>query len=124
MKFKKVSSLFLAATLGATILTGCSSSNDDKGASKDSNGNTELVWYMIGTPQPDQAKVMEEVNKYTKEKIGVTIDLRMVDWGDYGQKMQVITSSGEPYDLAYLQIKKLDNKWDGHIMLKWLRKLE
>lgn len=26
MKFKKVSSLFLAATLGATILTGCSSS--------------------------------------------------------------------------------------------------
>ena len=101
MKFKKVSSLFLAATLGATVLTGCSSSNDDKGASKDSNGNTELVWYMIGTPQPDQAKVMEEVNKYTKEKIGVTIDLRMVDWGDYGQKMQVITSSGEPYDLAF-----------------------
>ncbi|MCG4715476.1 extracellular solute-binding protein, partial [Faecalibacillus intestinalis] len=44
---------------------------------------------------------MEEVNKYTKEKIGVTIDLRMVDWGDYGQKMQVITSSGEPYDLAF-----------------------
>ncbi|MDO7202913.1 hypothetical protein Q5M85_00130 [Paraclostridium bifermentans] len=25
--------------------------------------------------------------------------------------------------MEYMQIK-LDNKWDGHIMLKWLRKLE
>ncbi|MDO7202912.1 hypothetical protein Q5M85_00125 [Paraclostridium bifermentans] len=40
------------------------------------------------TPQPDQVKVMEEVNKY-KGKVGVTIDLRMVDWGDYGQKCKL-----------------------------------
>ncbi|MGL5506845.1 MAG: ABC transporter substrate-binding protein [Paraclostridium sp.] len=101
MKFKKLSSLVLAATLGATVLTGCSSSNDDTKAKGENGGTTELVWYMIGTPQPDQAKVLEEMNKYTAEKIGVTVDLRMVDWGDYGQKMQVITSSGEPYDICF-----------------------
>ena len=104
MKFKKLSSLFLVMTIASSaILTGCSSTNKDSasGSANDSKGTTELIWYMIGTPQPDQDKVMEEVNKYTAEKIGVTLDLRMVDWGDYGQKMQVITSSGEPFDICF-----------------------
>ncbi|MBO3443182.1 ABC transporter substrate-binding protein [Clostridium sp. CCUG 7971] len=102
MKFKKISSLFLAVTIASSaILTGCSSTKKSDEAKKGNGDNVELVWYMIGTPQPDQAKVMEEVNKYTAEKIGVTLDLRMVDWGDYGQKMQVITSSGEPFDIAF-----------------------
>ena len=104
MKFKKLSSLFLVMTIASSaILTGCSSTDKDSAnaAGGNSEGTTELVWYMIGTPQPDQEKVMEEVNKYTAEKIGVTLDLRMVDWGDYGQKMQVITSSGEPFDICF-----------------------
>lgn len=104
MKFKKLSSLFLVMTIASSaILTGCSSTGKDSASASgdDNKGTTELVWYMIGTPQPDQEKVMEEVNKYTAEKIGVTIDLRMVDWGDYGQKMQVITSSGEPFDICF-----------------------
>jgi len=104
MKFKKLSSLFLAMTIASSaILTGCSSTGKDSASASgdDNKGTTELVWYMIGTPQPDQEKVMEEVNKYTAEKIGVTLDLRMVDWGDYGQKMQVITSSGEPFDICF-----------------------
>ena len=104
MKFKILSSLFLVMTIASSaILTGCSSTGKDSASASgdDNKGTTELVWYMIGTPQPDQEKVMEEVNKYTAEKIGVTIDLRMVDWGDYGQKMQVITSSGEPFDICF-----------------------
>ncbi len=104
MKFKKLSSLILATTIASTaVLTGCTSSKDDKSdASTSANGDTtNLVWYMIGTPQKDQDKVMAKVNEYTKDKIGVTVDLRMVDWGDYGQKMQVITSSGEPYDICF-----------------------
>ncbi|WP_312855530.1 hypothetical protein [Litoribacterium kuwaitense] len=44
---------------------------------------------------------MEEVNKYVKDKIGVTIDMKLIDFGDYDQKMQVVTSSGEPYDIAF-----------------------
>ena len=104
MKFKKLSSLFLATTIASTaVLTGCTSSKDDKAdANASAKGDTtNLIWYMIGTPQKDQDKVMKKVNEYTAEKIGVTVDLRMVDWGDYGQKMQVITSSGEPYDICF-----------------------
>ena len=67
MKFKKLSSLFLVMTIASsTILTGCSSKGQDSAvdSANDSKGTTELIWYMIGTPQPDQDKVMEEVNKY------------------------------------------------------------
>ncbi|MGL4912497.1 MAG: ABC transporter substrate-binding protein, partial [Romboutsia sp.] len=104
MKFRKLSSLFLAMTIASTaVLTGCSSSKEKDGAntSNDNGDAVELIWYMIGGQDPDIPMVMEEVNKYTKEKIGVTIDLRKIDWGDYSQKMQVITSSGEPYDICY-----------------------
>lgn len=44
---------------------------------------------------------MAEVNKYVGEKINAEIDLRLIDWGDYSQKMQVIAASGEPFDIAF-----------------------
>ncbi|SDZ57111.1 putative aldouronate transport system substrate-binding protein [Evansella caseinilytica] len=60
-----------------------------------------LTWYLIGTPQQDLELVMEEVNKYTEEKINATIDLRLLDWGEFDERMQVITTSGENYDIAF-----------------------
>ncbi len=61
----------------------------------------EIIWHTIGTPQRDVEKVMEKVSEYTKEKIDVTVKMYMHDWGDYNQKMQVLSASGEPYDLAF-----------------------
>ena len=61
----------------------------------------ELIWYTIGTPQKDVDKVEEEINKYTAEKIGVTVDMKMIDFGDYNQKMQVMATSGEPMDILF-----------------------
>lgn len=61
----------------------------------------ELIWYMIGTPQKDTDKVFEELSKYTKEKINVTVKMKLLDWGDYDTKMPVIAASGEPFDIAF-----------------------
>ncbi|MFP4977584.1 ABC transporter substrate-binding protein [Paenibacillus sp. CN-4] len=61
----------------------------------------ELIWYTIGAPQKDLDKVVEEVNKYTLEKINATIDMKMIDFGDYTQKMQVMAASGEPMDILF-----------------------
>ncbi|QGQ99741.1 extracellular solute-binding protein [Paenibacillus psychroresistens] len=61
----------------------------------------ELIWYTIGTPQKDTDKVMDAVSKYTAEKIGVTVKMKMLDWGDYAQKMQVMTAAGEPMDIMF-----------------------
>ena len=90
MKFKKLSSLFLVMTIASSaILTGCSSTNKDSasGSANDSKGTTELIWYMIGTPQPDQDKVMEEVNKYTAER-SFGNSIKRVSTGSYLRKGQ------------------------------------
>lgn len=61
----------------------------------------ELIWYTIGPPQKDMDKVLTEVNKYTLEKINATLDIKMLDFGDYTQKMQVMAASGEPMDILF-----------------------
>lgn len=90
--------------LSSIVLAACGSSSDTAsggaGAGKDGKP-VELIWYTIGTPQKDVDKVIEKVNAYTKEKIGATIQMKLLDWGDYDQKMQVISASGEPFDIAF-----------------------
>ncbi|MBR2569713.1 MAG: ABC transporter substrate-binding protein [Paenibacillus sp.] len=86
-----VSSMMLAACGGKD--SGSATSKDEK--------PVELIWYTIGTPQRDLNEVLQKVNEYTKEKINATINMKMLDWGDYDQKMQVISASGEPYDIAF-----------------------
>lgn len=61
----------------------------------------QIVWYTIGGPQKDTAKVFEEVSKYTLQKINATVVLKQMDWGEYSDKMRVIIASGEPFDLAF-----------------------
>lgn len=100
--------LVLILSLGV-VVSACGNAKDssgkDKGKDTESGKNEEepyeIKWYTIGTPQADTDKVFEEVNKYTKEKINATIDFTQIDWGDYDQKMQVIISSGESFDLGF-----------------------
>lgn len=98
------------------VLAGCSANKVNNGTNKaaetgEGNAKVEkekekekpatLVWYTIGGPQKDLDKVVAEANKYLIEKINTKIDLKLIDWGDYNQKMQVIAASGEPFDIAF-----------------------
>ncbi|QYR21164.1 ABC transporter substrate-binding protein [Paenibacillus sp. sptzw28] len=94
----------------AMVLGACGSKNADNGAGgkTDTTGNAgksnepvQLTWYTIGTPQKGVDKVMAEVSKYTASKIGVTVKMVMLDWGDYDQKMKVLTASGTPMDILF-----------------------
>ncbi|MGF9700041.1 ABC transporter substrate-binding protein [Paenibacillus sp. MABNR03] len=96
--FSLVLSMLMAVTLVLSACGGSESASESGGAGDDS---VELIWYTIGTPQKDVNKVMEEVSKYTKEKINATVTMKMVDWGDYPQKMQVNVASGEPMDILF-----------------------
>jgi putative aldouronate transport system substrate-binding protein len=61
-----------------------------------------ISWYYPGNyPQRDQDLVFAELNKVFQKKINTTVDFKPLAWGDYDQKMQVIISSGEQYDLCY-----------------------
>ncbi|WP_096438716.1 ABC transporter substrate-binding protein [Alteribacter populi] len=108
----KKASLLLVMIFGIVgLLAACggeeeSSAEEADGTDNENDSSTELEevelkWYLIGTPQPDVDKVMEEVNEYTKEKINATIDLNLLDWGDFDERMQVITASAEEYDIAF-----------------------
>ncbi|MEK3881713.1 ABC transporter substrate-binding protein [Paenibacillus sp. PL2-23] len=95
--FMPIAALILAVSL---IVSACGNSESNES----NNGGeepVELIWYTIGTPQKDVNRVMEEVSAYTKEKIGVTVQMNMIDWGDYTQKLQVMTASGEPMDIMF-----------------------
>ncbi|WP_417898733.1 ABC transporter substrate-binding protein [Bacillus haimaensis] len=101
---RKLVKLAAIMTLIASLLIACSKESGNVGSSKEKASTDEhvtLVWYLIGTPQQDVGAVMEEVNKYTKEKINTTIDLRLLDWGEFNDRMQVITTSGDEYDIAF-----------------------
>ncbi|MDR0271220.1 ABC transporter substrate-binding protein [Paenibacillus sp.] len=116
--FKKKASLAsLALMLSLSVgLTACGSNEGGKSsnaakeeAAVQNDGTIDasklepvaLKMYTIGPNQKDLPMVQEEINKYLTEKINATIDINMIDWGDYSQRMQVITSSGENYDIAF-----------------------
>ncbi|WP_054955511.1 ABC transporter substrate-binding protein [Paenibacillus dakarensis] len=112
MKNKSLLLVLSFLLVSVMALSGCSGGKDNNSGTASKNeagtgeqGNKEkpvkLIWYTIGGPQKDQDKVMAEVNKYVQEKINATIELKLIDWGDYAQKMQVIAASGEPFDIAF-----------------------
>ncbi|MBU3878032.1 ABC transporter substrate-binding protein [Faecalicatena sp. AGMB00832] len=99
MKLKKIAALGLALVMAATSLTAC---GGKKGETNE-NGEeiVELTWYQVGDTQKDAQKVIEKVNEYTTEKIGVKLNIINVGWGDYNQKMQVVINTGDKWDMCF-----------------------
>ncbi len=99
---KRFSLAITALTALSVVLSGCGGGGSTaSGGEGTSEKPVELIWYTIGTPQKDVDTVMAEVSKYTTEKIGATVTMKMIDWGDYQQKMQVMVASGEPMDIIF-----------------------
>lgn len=46
--------------------------------------------------------VMEKANEIIQEKLGYTLDLKLIDSGNYADKINVLVSSAEPMDLFFL----------------------
>ncbi|OCT15711.1 hypothetical protein A8709_13585 [Paenibacillus pectinilyticus] len=61
----------------------------------------EVSIYYPGPPQRDVAIVEDEMNKILKEKINATIKINAVDWANWTQKMNLMLSSNEPFDLVF-----------------------
>ncbi|MDH5085660.1 ABC transporter substrate-binding protein [Clostridium perfringens] len=102
LRHKKLLALILGGVMTTSVmLTGCGSSDKKAEGGAASEEPVNLVLYVIGKPQTDGELVEEEVNKYIKDKINATVDIKHIDFGDYSQKMNVIANSGEEYDLAF-----------------------
>ena len=98
MKFKKCkrfAAVALSAVMTVGLLSGCGKEK------KDGKEVVELTWYQVGDTQKDQQQVIDKVNEYTEEKIGVKLNVISVGWGDYNQKMQVVINTGDKWDLCF-----------------------
>ncbi|KRF42194.1 ABC transporter substrate-binding protein [Paenibacillus sp. Soil787] len=61
----------------------------------------ELTFYIANSPVKDMDRIMEAANKIIKEKINATLKLVITDWSTYPQKVNLMITSGEPFDLAF-----------------------
>jgi ABC-type sugar transport system, periplasmic component len=64
----------------------------------------EIKWYFVGNGQQPDVKLVEDAaSKYIQSKgLNATIKLQCYTWGDdYNNRMQMIISSGDPYDICF-----------------------
>lgn len=97
MKLNKLKNV-LAITMAAAVMTGCAGS---KQVNESGQEIVELTWYQVGDTQKDAQMVVDKVNEYTAEKIGVKVNIINVGWGDFNQKMQVVINTGDKWDLTF-----------------------
>lgn len=96
-KWKKA--LALSGVLVATTsLVACSSQGKEKSGKQ---GSDTLLMYQIGGKPDNYDELMEIANKKIKDKIGVTVDIQYIDWGDWDKKTSTIINSGEKYDISF-----------------------
>ncbi|NLW15187.1 MAG: extracellular solute-binding protein [Erysipelothrix sp.] len=86
----------LAVLLVLLVITGCTSKKEG------GDGEVvELLMYQVGDEPEYFKEVMEKVNAISEEEIGVRVNLQYIGWGEWGEKMNMIVSSGEAYDLSF-----------------------
>ena len=111
---KKFAALFIAAAVAAMALAGCGNKpatdssqsaqaggEDTKEEGIDLSEEVELVMYLIGSEQPDHAKVMEKLNEKLKEDLNCTLNLKYIGFGEFDTKYPLVLSSGEQIDIIY-----------------------
>ncbi len=120
-KFYKSLTMAVSVIVGASLLlSGCGAGNNpNQGETTAASGTQQtgagtsateqakldpatLIWYVpTGGTNPPVEEVLAEVNKSLNEKLNVTLDAKVLSWGDYDQKMKLIYASGEPWDLCF-----------------------
>jgi ABC-type sugar transport system, periplasmic component len=124
MKGKRILALITAVMVMLTftvMLSGCGTKAEgntatDKSAVSSGQGTgtstvettkeelkqVELVWYLGGGGQPADTQLVEEaMDKILLEKINATIKLNFIPWGNYLEKMNVLSASGDKFDLCF-----------------------
>lgn len=91
--------LIISLLLQIIILDSCDATKEKVEAP----GETpyKIIWYHINAPQKDTEIVLNEVNKYLRNKINATLDLRLIDWQNYDKKINAVISAGEPFDICF-----------------------
>lgn len=110
-KILKLIALAVSFMMIATSFVACggsSSTDKDKTAVNASTTtapkslpHVDLVWYVVGDPHKDQKMVDDEVNKRLKSDLNCTVKLNFTSWTEWGNKYNLLLSSGEKIDMIF-----------------------
>lgn len=93
---KRIVAAGICGVMMGTMLTGCKSNL--------SNETDTVIWY-IKKPIDNMSSydtVMKEANKIIGEQIGVNLEFKMIEYGSYDEKLNVLCASGDEFDLCYI----------------------
>lgn len=60
-----------------------------------------VTWAILCDPKEDDKQVLEEVNKLLRERYNLELNLLSIAEGEYNEKMRLMITSGEDYDLCF-----------------------
>lgn len=128
---KKLLAILLAGILAASIMTGCgqtklvenapetdavtqSEEGEDLAAAaiaerKESGKATKVVMALMCITDVPKGleRVNEKISEYTKEKLGIEVELLVMDPATYDQQMNLMLSSGEQVDVFNATSKRM-----------------
>lgn len=96
--------------VGTMLLSGCgkqpaADASSPEGSAPEANEGTGEVptvrWVTAGTPQTGKEAVMQEVNRLLGERYGLNLQLEIYDYGSYDEKLNMMISSGEVFDVCF-----------------------
>ena len=92
--------VMLLAACGAKPVETTQEPEDTEPAVDD--GIPTLVWYQVGDGQPENYRSWKEtVNAYLVEKLGIRLDVRVGEFGDWERIRAEVLRSGTPFDLMF-----------------------
>ncbi len=120
---KKLTGLIAVIMLFSIVFAGCGTKKDSSAEATTTEGESEtekpagdknaadetkkelpfvtLKLYMVGDEPVDTPKVMDEINKYLKQKINAEIDMTVIPGSDRKTKYPMLLASGEEFDMAF-----------------------
>lgn len=99
MKRRNFIAMGLLAALCAGITAGCGQQSGEDTANGDM---PTITWYLRYDEQKDEEAVLAEMNKITQERIGVNLEIKRVDGGDYAEKIKLAMAANETFDICHM----------------------
>lgn len=115
---KKILSMFLVAAMAVGMLVGCGDTKQE--ASKQSSVSSEstsqakseeksevkeepvtVTWLMAESEPKDLDMVLEDLNEKLVEKINVKLNMVCIESGEYNNRVNLASSSGEDFDIVF-----------------------
>ena len=96
-KWKRWGLGLITSIAGLLLLSSC---GKKKATSGQDDKIPTLQIYQVGDKPKNYQKLISKANKIFEDKINAHVKFNYIGWGDFTQKMSVMVSSGDDYDIA------------------------